>query len=67
MANKKAGFDDPAHWHERDIDCKYCEAVFSFDMQEDTLAQQDRGAEGVWVTTQCPVCLNDVPLHKLRG
>lgn len=65
MADKKAKYDDPAHWHERDIICHNCECGFSFDMRQDALGQQDRGDEGVWVTTKCPGCLNVVPLHKL--
>jgi hypothetical protein len=66
MADKNSGYDDPAHWHGRDIICKICESGFAFDMNEDSLGRQDRGAEGVWVTAQCPRCLNDVPLHKLN-
>ena len=65
MADSKAPYDDPAHWHERDIICHHCEAGFCFDMEEDSLSQEDRGEEGVWVTTQCPACLGVVPLHKL--
>ena len=65
MADKKAEYDDPAHWHERDIICNIFESGFSFDMNEDTLGRQDRVEQGLWVTTQCPACQNDVPLHKL--
>ena len=65
MADKNAAYDDPAHWHERDIICKYCECGFCFDMHEDQLGRQDRGGEGVWVTARCPACMNDVPLHRL--
>ena len=54
-------------WHEQDIICRNCECGFSFDMKEDSLAQQDRGEDGVWVTVKCPACLNDVLLHKLNG
>ncbi len=66
IADKNAKYDDPAHWHERDIICNSCECGFSFDMNEDSLSREDRGVEGVWVTTQCPACLADVPLHKLK-
>lgn len=58
-------YDDPAHWHERDIICNVCEAGFAFDKDEDALGQQDRGEEGIWVTTTCPRCLADVPLHRI--
>ena len=66
MADKNAPYNDPAHWHERDIICHNCECGFSFDMKEGTLAQVDRGEEGVWVSTECPACQMAVPLHKLE-
>jgi len=63
--DKNAPYDDPAHWHERDIICHNCESGFSFDMNQGSLGQVDQGDGGVWVTTQCPACLSDVPLHRL--
>ena len=65
MADSNAPYDSAAHWHQRDIICHNCECGFSFDMNEDSLDKQDRGEEGVWVTTQCPACSTAVPLHKL--
>ena len=65
MAVQKADFDDPAHWHERDISCHACESVFSFNMHHDSLGRQDRSQEGIWVTTKCPGCRADVPFTNL--
>ena len=65
MADRNAPYDDPAHWHERDIICELCQCGFCFDMNEDTLSRVDRGEQGVWIATQCPDCLGDVPLRRL--
>ena len=62
--DKNASFDDPVHGHERDIICHKCESGISFDKNQDTLGQVTRD-DGVWVSTKCPACLSDVPLHRL--